>query len=1601
MDKELFIKYVKKIKEIISGRDASFSFSTDELTTALGEEEITGYSKAIVDLLPGAFKLYLDFKPNYPKGYPSIDELATWRYYKDNEHNYKLNAFFFVYNILYVALGIININDVDVESFDDNEFRDFDPEITVSSITDPVEKELKKYAIKLLDLSRSNQLVNYRSIRTATLPIYVQNINLLMTYLSANKKIYLKSWKSINANVIYKCQKCGDILVKPYDYTSKKLQPNLECPQCDSDSKHGRKSFAPIKESLIPIRYNIYSCPNCHMNIVYDDLARNRFKCPHCQALVPSYPIVFDEELNKLSPTEFVALTGDNTSKETCKTLETKSGNLMRHFGLHVLYLAVGFLRWKDKMGTLYNSPILLVPINMTLDKTKGTYYFEIESGAKGFEVNKILVNMLKAYNSTVAFELPPLNRNHPENYFVSLENYFKSLDESLLPIVKDWKIMPEAGLGLFHYQKLQLENDITENKEIYLKHPIIRRFCKDFDAEIPLGKSSSKDFTLYQLLDADSSQEEVIQASLDGKSFVLQGPPGSGKSQTITNMIAANIAVGKNVLFVTEKGSARSIITDNFKKVHLGDRGEDLNKFVLDIEHISSRKGAIGRKPLVDSLNASLNEVYKSTRPSDYVLINDNITLKKKVSTYMEEIKEEHDGLSYINLLQNAVEFIDYKTLDLTINFTTSREELLKLEEFGNKYLSLVESEVVRGDTNRYDYRLDPLFKFKYQGEEPELLFQLSKDYYQTFDILSDCSNFVTGLGFPSVSTFKELEKYCSLFDLLATLPIMCDSLAKQASSLDYGETEEFLKERQHDFHNVYLNQHNIDNKDKFTSLDSKGFGYKAYLLTCSGFGLIKRLGKQYKEAKEFFISICEPSELNKYNLNKHKELLRLADDYIGYYSYNDSLQRLNEEKRINFEVSLFGRQLGEYDEYTDGIKLIKDVRDILSMPLLKTIKDKDKLDDMILRINEESSNLRGDLIYFANLIRENIVKEKNLKQRLSSLVVGSELNKWHENKVKMMSDIIIENGDRLENYHLFVELLKERLPIDRNKYLDELINKGIKTSEELNGVLNKAFYIDILKKYINTYPFKYIHTFDKKQHEALIDNYAKNDVKMLSTGGMRLYELLSKNLAIKGTSLSGSSTKLKQIPNKTGYAFRDTIKENFEYIRYIKPCFMMSPLNVSQYIDISLKFDLVIFDEASQIFTEDALASIVRGNQVIIAGDSKQLPPCDFFKAGDITQDDEETYIEEENKISNSLLDAADTILGTDLSKQLLWHYRSSDECLIDFANKHMEYNLITFPSAYKDPNNGIRYHQIPYHPSTCYDAGKSGSHTNKGEARKILDIIYEEMNNPERNHFSIGVVAFSNAQALLIEEMWNEYKNLPDKKPLIDEWERNHQKEEIVFCNLDTMQGDERDTMIISTCYSKDKNEKFYLSYLGRIRLESGKKRINVAITRSRHQMIVVTTLDQATLDNALSNTIAPEEHKEGAIMLKEFLKYAEAYAASNDLPSTPTSNEFVKSVCDVLDEYGIKYQTEIGASKCKINIGIFDKYDDKKYALGIIIDDPRREDFDSPREYARLTGQVLSKKYGWKLYRIYPISWFYNYKNEKIKLLEVIGKTLDRA
>ena len=261
------------------------------------------------------------------------------------------------------------------------------------------------------------------------------------------------------------------------------------------------------------------------------------------------------------------------------------------------------------------------------------------------------------------------------------------------------------------------------------------------------------------------------------------------------------------------------------------------------------------------------------------------------------------------------------------------------------------------------------------------------------------------------------------------------------------------------------------------------------------------------------------------------------------------------------------------------------------------------------------------------------------------------------------------------------------------------------------------------------------------------------------------------------------------------------------------------MSPISVAQYIDVkNFKFDLIIFDEASQIPTCEAIVAIARGNNVIVVGDPKQMPPTNFFSSNNI---------DEENIEKEDLESILDDCLALSLpSKHLLWHYRSKHESLITFSNSQFYDNsLLTFPSP-DDLITKVKFVHIPGY----YDRGKSRQ--NSFEARAVVDEIVKRLSDPELSKKSIGVVTFSSVQQILIDDMLTEaFKLRPDL-----EIEANERTEPVFIKNLENVQGDERDVILFSVGYGPDKDNKVNLNF-GPLNRDGGWRRLNVAVSRAR--------------------------------------------------------------------------------------------------------------------------------------------------------------------
>lgn len=430
------------------------------------------------------------------------------------------------------------------------------------------------------------------------------------------------------------------------------------------------------------------------------------------------------------------------------------------------------------------------------------------------------------------------------------------------------------------------------------------------------------------------------------------------------------------------------------------------------------------------------------------------------------------------------------------------------------------------------------------------------------------------------------------------------------------------------------------------------------------------------------------------------------------------------------------------------------------------------------------------------------------------------------------------------------------------------------------------------------------------------------------------------------------------------------------------LKPCLMMSPLSVSYFLETeAYHFDLVIFDEASQIFPEDAIGAIFRGSQVIIAGDSKQLPPTNFFASttnnfdGDYDIKDEEDYSE---VVSDSILEESASVLP---NRTLLWHYRSKHENLIAFSNREIyKNNLITFPNSINNvPDMGVEY---IYVKDGCYDRG--GKKNNIREAEECVRLVFEHIDkHPDR---SLGIIAFSESQQTAIENAIIDYR---ERNPFY-EWFFDESRDEPFFVkNLENVQGDERDTIIFSICYGKDKNGVMYMNF-GPIGHNGGERRLNVAITRAKCNIKLVGSILPSDIDINRAKS-------EGARMLRSYIEYAgKGASVLQPLERTEafeSEDDFCEIVASFLEKHGYSIERQVGCSDYKIDIAVVNPNAEGEFIAGIECDGLSYIHAKTARDRDHLRRSVLQNM-GWNMYRVWSTEWSRNSKAEGEALLDFI-------
>lgn len=569
----------------------------------------------------------------------------------------------------------------------------------------------------------------------------------------------------------------------------------------------------------------------------------------------------------------------------------------------------------------------------------------------------------------------------------------------------------------------------------------------------------------------------------------------------------------------------------------------------------------------------------------------------------------------------------------------------------------------------------------------------------------------------------------------------------------------------------------------------------------------------------------------------------------------------------------------------------------------------------------------------------------------------------------------------DQLSEWVQFKKIYQEAGKLNLKRIVDEILMR-----EYLPGlastIFRKRFYSILVDELREQVPE--LNDFSTEDHEAKINHFNRLDQGSIHQAS---YEIRSHLL---NSPQRPSVSTMAPTTSELGVLLRETQKKRrhlplrklFTQIPKIlprlKPCLMMSPLAVSTFLgSADWEFDVVIFDEASQVRPHDAICAVCRGRQLVVAGDPKQLPPTNFFEK--VAFDDgADGDGDDGTECFESLLDVCLT-LGM-RRQRLKWHYRSRKEGLIAFSNHHFyENSLITFPSANENFKNPLDF--------THLKEGTYENNVNVLEARKIAEMVMEHFQNSPGQ--SLGVIAFSVSQQ---NRILDELEIQRRAQPHLEEFFSPEKPERFFVKNLENVQGDERDVIFLGIGYGPNSAGKVYMRF-GPLNLKGGERRLNVAVTRARAGMKVISSLmpDQINLSN--TNSI-------GAKLLRSFLDYASrgTVALGQAITSTgagSADSPFEDAVCQALTQRGLKLQKQVGCGGFRIDLAVLDDQVEGKYLLGIECDGATYHSSATARDRDRLRQQVL-EGLGWSICRIWSTDWVQNRERQIQRVIDALAR-----
>lgn len=1278
--------------------------------------------------------------------------------------------------------------------------------------------------------------------------------------------------------------------------------------------------------------------------------------------------------------------------------------------GLHVLYLTSHTLEFSEKGGEAYQAPLFMIPVKISpyhfpidLKYTEEDIRTSHKPPRSVFQVrmaeDEILVNPVLMYYLRLNWDLE-LPEYSPEQ---TMEDYITELGQRVQQY-SSIELRDSCFVGLFSYHKYILFQDIAKYKNLFHENPFFQLLAGE---EVNLNKgvpevteenidTLEQTADMYQILPADATQRVAVRAASLGASFVLQGPPGTGKSQTISNIIAEAIATNKTVLFVSEKKAALDVVFSR-----LSARG--LGPLLLDLHNPKLLKKSNFYKQLAGGVRGTLKQLHLND-------VRKHDQLRELLNELAELMHEPLYPLTYsmYKMVGEFSKFPDIPLIDYSPDLTQLSEEVYlqnielmdELSLFA-RYIDNYDKSVWKSFTSSIvspeaRQSIDSLGKQLNAGKEsleivqnyfaslfglpinfrPQLVSFLEK-----FEVVINL--FSSDLGLPTEQVLKRLLVGNEVEDFLATTFDPSYNYVEELQT--YIELVEYFNER-YDQEVLSLPLDTFEQllSTKFRHRRGRFFNRRKYRSVRKA---VERSYKLRKYEKITYETLLEDvRKIAKFGHAK-KRLQPVIDNYNHFLTLEPNLKIISQREGLSAmtKVSLILVEVrNAVVEVLTSLERRKEKTDLQYIASIVKKGLKGLIDDYY-QPTQPLVDINDHLHFLNSYFNETY----DLALRyFTPLAVKLHLVDNYLNFLTLLRGTVEDS----EHYLILGELLKKVEGTDLAIFVSSFLKSKVDRSLVSQSYQKQVLYHTILTHFENNPKFK--QTGDKR--DQYVEEFSHLDSLVVKEAPRKIFnERGEAHRSIQKSWLSQpageESFVLQEAEKKKRHSsIRTAFRRAPKLISKLKPVIFMSPLSISYFIDPEIfKFDIAIFDEASQVRPEEALGAMIRCNQLIIVGDSRQMPPTTFFSAVtdnyDLGLDDE--YEEEQTTGSGESFNIqynAESVLQACInssfpSMMLLYHYRSKHESLIAFSNISFYNNqLLTFPSPLKGTKStqGL---ELVVVPDGVYDRGNT--RTNRREAEVVVGLLEKQLNNQPSK--SVGLVAFSQAQEQMIERIISERPILAKKIENIS----NQSSEAIFIKNLETIQGDERDVILVSLGYGKDGAGRFTQNF-GPVTQSGGERRFNVLVTRAREKLFFVCSVDPLEW---------PESTNENFNIVKRYLLFAQShnrkYLASSTAfqfedPVTP----FEESLKRMVQEKWYKVDTHVGFSDYKIDLAVLHPEEDR-YCLAIECDGPNYVLSKTARDREKLRAAVL-KNLGWNIHKIWTTNWFFNPEKEKRLLFEAL-------